>query len=560
MWQGITDGLLQGVTNIGLNFATSELGLDPLLANIGFSAISGAINAGIQTATGGSQDIFKTIFETYEKNALNFLGYTEPGTSLSPWQQAAYMSQILDFSNIVQERGLVDALNTYGAGFFNAVAVNNIVQSGMSIGQYFASKLAAGQYGTRTLQDGTEVKEVAVKDGDNTLANAFFQQKQVGEDTYWDLIGYEEFISGDSYLGWGDFGVDAYGKLGYTDAEIYSAFGSGIQFQRIENGLQAYAEIKDLQGNTLLIIEPTADGDYNFYNSYGEYVDAKIEAYSQPLTISLKDGFATYSNSSFISNFLYDGDIERLSEYGFTVEDLYGAQLSLTTSSDGTVSRTLYWSSYEQAENVWNKMSQPGMWANVQERFDNASQWLGFRTNAEIQQSLLNEHQKISTMGQTGDIIFVNGRGFLANTTKNVTRGPTNHTAMLYVDSNGEKWVLEMLVDTGLQKIKLTEFMTRMVAEGNDIQIGRRNNIDVGVMNTTIRQELFKPQSEVVKDIPYNSLNLFGLNERSEKSFICSGMIKYIYQKAYRPLFVTDQFQYSPVDIYGEIDKIGTKY
>ena len=165
----------------------------------------------------------------------------------------------------------------------------------------------------------------------------------------------------------------------------------------------------------------------------------------------------------------------------------------------------------------------------------------------------------MSTMGQTGDIIFVNGKGFLGNSIKNVSRGPVSHTAMLYVDSNGEKWVLEML-GPGLQKIKLTEFMTRMVVEENDIQIGRRNNIDAGAMATTIRQELFDPGTENAKHISYNAMNLFGLNDRSETSFICSGMIKYVYQKANRPLFVNDQFQYSPVDIYNEIDKIGTKY
>jgi hypothetical protein len=191
IWGSVTQGLLQGVTNIGLNFATEELGISPLLANIGFSAISGAINAGIQAATGGSRDVFGSLFKTYTDNVLTFLGSGDPSNA---WQQAAYISQILDFSNIVQERGLVDALNSYGAGFFNAVAVNQIVQSGMSIGQYFATKLAAGQYTTRTLQDGTVVKEVAVKDGQqNTIANAFFQQKQVGESTYWDLIGGEEF-------------------------------------------------------------------------------------------------------------------------------------------------------------------------------------------------------------------------------------------------------------------------------------------------------------------------------------------------------------------------------
>ncbi|MBU0605359.1 MAG: hypothetical protein KKH77_03630, partial [Candidatus Omnitrophica bacterium] len=97
IWGGIQQGLLQGVTNIGLSFATEELGISPLLANIGFSAISGAINAGIQTTTGGSQNVFQSLFKTYTDNALTFLGSGDPSNA---WQQAAYILQILDFSDI----------------------------------------------------------------------------------------------------------------------------------------------------------------------------------------------------------------------------------------------------------------------------------------------------------------------------------------------------------------------------------------------------------------------------------------------------------------------------
>jgi len=557
IWGSITQGLLQGVTNIGLNFATEELGISPLLANIGFSAISGAINAGIQAATGGSQDVFQSLFNTYTDNALTFLGYGDPS---NVWQQSAYISQILDFSNIVQERGLVEALNSYGAGFFNAVAVNQIVQSGMSIGQYFATKLAAGQYTTRTLQDGTQVKEVAVTDGQNITANAFFQQKQVGEDTYWDLIGGEEFIGGDSYLGWGNFGVDAYGKLGYTDATLYSIFDSDIQYQQVISGQQAYAEVKDLQGNTLLIIEPTAGGSYNTYNSYGEYIDAKIADYSQPLNITLKGGFIEYCNSRYNSNHLYEGDIQRLSEYGFTVDDLYNAQVSLTTSSDGTASRTLYWSAYEHTNDIWTKLSESGIWATVQERFDNASQWLGFRTTAEIQQHRLDEYQKLSTMGQTGDIIFVNGTDAQAYATKEITRGPVNHVGILYIDSNGEKWVIEMLVNTDMQKISLADFMERQENEGNDIKIGRRYNVSEGELQSAIKENLFDSKTGELKHFSYNIPNLFGINGSDERSFICSGLVEYVYRKAGKPIFAQQQLQYSPVDIYKEIDKIGYKY
>ena len=277
IWSSVTTGLLQGVANIGINYATQELGLNPLLANIGFSIISGAIKAGLQVATGESQDIFETLFETYKQNALTFLGYSDPNTPISAWQQAAYMSQILDFSNIVMERGLVEALNTYGAGFLNAVAVNNIVQSGYTLGGYFANKLDSGQYTIRTLQDGTQVKEVDVTDEEaDIIASLFFQDKENNGTNYTDVVGKEESRGDGTYLSWGELGTDTYGKLGYTEADLYTIFDSDIQYQRIQAGQQAYVEIKDLQGNTLLVIEPTVSGHYNTYNSYGEYVEAKI--------------------------------------------------------------------------------------------------------------------------------------------------------------------------------------------------------------------------------------------------------------------------------------------
>jgi hypothetical protein len=350
IWGSVTQGLLQGVTNIGFNFATQELGLNPLLANIGFSAISGAINAGIQAATGGSQDVFQTLFQTYEKNALTFLGYADPNSPGYAWQQAAYISQILDFSDIVRERGLIEALNTYGASFFNAVAVNNIVQSGVSIGQYFADRLQGGQYTTRTLQDGKQVKEVLVKDAQgNVVGKVFFQQKQVGEQTYWDLVGREDVGSSGSSFGWGDLGVDAYGKLGYTDAELYSMFDSDIQYQRVVGGQQAYAEIKDSQGNTLLIIEPTVGGSYNVYNSYGEYVEAKINNPLGNNTYSFGDALLRYyqeldatNSTSLLDVDFTDADMMRfvVNNLSLTSGDI--SNLNLTTDIKRQITYVLF--------------------------------------------------------------------------------------------------------------------------------------------------------------------------------------------------------------------------
>jgi len=72
LFQGALTGLAQGVTSIGLNYLTEEFDLNPLLANIGFSAIS----LGIEGIINGS-GIFENIFGKYKKNALTFMGVNE---------------------------------------------------------------------------------------------------------------------------------------------------------------------------------------------------------------------------------------------------------------------------------------------------------------------------------------------------------------------------------------------------------------------------------------------------------------------------------------------------
>ena len=73
-------------------------------------------------------------------------------------------------------------------------------------------------------------------------------------------------------------------------------FNTDTQFQRIQNGQQTYAEIKDSQDNTLLVVSPGEDGHYNVYNSYGEYVDAAISDHINDTINEFKDGYLKGSN------------------------------------------------------------------------------------------------------------------------------------------------------------------------------------------------------------------------------------------------------------------------
>ncbi|WP_289460531.1 hypothetical protein, partial [Klebsiella pneumoniae] len=66
-------------------------------------------------------------------------------------------------------------------GFFNAVAVNSILSTGMSIGQYFTSKLAAGQYTVKVDQGtGAEYKEVGIGQDGEYGAGLFTGNQEAG--------------------------------------------------------------------------------------------------------------------------------------------------------------------------------------------------------------------------------------------------------------------------------------------------------------------------------------------------------------------------------------------
>jgi len=286
LFQGAMTGLAQGVASIGLNYLTEEFDLNPLLANMGFSAIATLINAGIQTGfSEEDDDIFNVVYKTYEKNVLTMLGYADPSDPDYLWKQAAYVSQILDFSDIIEQQGLEVALNTYATSFFNSTAVNAIASSGLTIGRYFVNQLPE-------IVEGIQEAILSIYDGVEEIARAIFD---VNENNEWELTGVEY---DDSKIQ-GELGVDSYGQLGiYAEGELQKIFGDYTINQIIENSEQTYMEVLGWDGNIILIVEPKENGGANYYNSYGEYIDAK-------LTDILSDQIYTFDSDYDIAADLY---------------------------------------------------------------------------------------------------------------------------------------------------------------------------------------------------------------------------------------------------------------
>jgi len=296
-----------------LNYLVEEMDINPLLANIGFSAISTAINSTLQSfAPTGEKDIFKHIYETYEKNALTFLGAGDPRDPNYAWQQAAYIAQIQDFSTIIREQGLETALNTYATSFFNSTAVNAIVSTGVTIGEYFKTKWDAGQTEQVDLKNGKTAKGVKVEDTESILLF----------DDEGNIIGLKE----GEELNFGDIGVDGEGKMGLLNGYLSGEYVPGLGFTMdMEGGYVTNAKIVNpLSGDTLYWVRPAGNGKHLYFDDYGDYVNYQIEdLLNDNYSIEL-DGIGLSSSFDVIFDAgLNPADYDLITEtFGLTIDEI----------------------------------------------------------------------------------------------------------------------------------------------------------------------------------------------------------------------------------------------
>ena len=144
-WQGLLNGVLTGTTNVAINFIGQELDIPALYMALGSLAITGAI----QGALSSDNDIFKGMTNAFKNATLSLLtfGMYDPNKGQfkkDAWSQAAYISQVLDFSQKVQEDGLLEAMETYTAAIFQGNAAQIIVgESGII--QLVAKRLQEGR-------------------------------------------------------------------------------------------------------------------------------------------------------------------------------------------------------------------------------------------------------------------------------------------------------------------------------------------------------------------------------------------------------------------------------
>jgi len=559
LFNAALSGATQGITSIGLSYATQELGLNPLLANIGFSAISTAINGTLKALVNGEQnfDIFKYMFETYRDNTISFIGSASRDDL---WAQAVYISRIQDFSSIVRERGIVNALNTYAIGFFNSTAVNAMITSAGSIGQYIKNKLDSGQYTNVTLKDNVQAKKVDITGSDQSA-----------------LLDDDNNFKGlyDPYnLIYGDLAVDNAGKLGLFNGFISGEYVPGLGiYMNISKGSQSYAEVRDsLTGEILAYVTPNTEGGYNYYNTFGEYVDAKVKncVEFEEYSVDWKQQIEHRYKFSFAE----DTDCSWLSTVGLSADDLDNFTVIEKTDSSGKNIYDLEWVAAKPDYSEPSSFLEALIYGEAKERILNGFQGFGFVKNSDIQHDFETKVLLLNNVPKTGMVISIKGRGLFSNIVKiSPGGGVWNHTAMIYVDDNGNKWVFDMegpTPDKGLRVKSLDEWLEPYRQSVCEISIG--GLVDDGTiaidLKAIIERDLFvwekdPATGEMVRtnkviDLSYDMLNLIGVDGPGE---ICSSLIVEIYRRAGHPLFgifdTDEQLQYSPSEIYRRLKLLG---
>jgi len=121
--KGAVNGLLRGITNVALQWAAEELEISPLLAAISSNALAGAIEGLLE-----DKNPLRGIFDSFYQAGLGFLTLGGPG--VTPWEQAAYAAQILDFTRLIREEGIGRAIEIYATGFFHQTTINSIWKLG----------------------------------------------------------------------------------------------------------------------------------------------------------------------------------------------------------------------------------------------------------------------------------------------------------------------------------------------------------------------------------------------------------------------------------------------
>lgn len=304
-----------------------EMGLDPLLGSLASSAITGAIAGAVSK----DHDIFKGVYDTYTKSlaGLMTLGGLNPSNS---YDQAAYLAKLIDFSDIVAERGLVDAVETYATGIFNRQAVENMVSIAGSVGAYI-SKL---------FEEGVS-EEAGVTPGGEKLMYRYLadhpELKLSFNESGTKFLGYS---TSDIEMLWDDFKLSDYcGIPIFIDASFTCNYSDGTKFvtRYDNNGNMWEIEIYNSDSNEIGYYEPNVGNSSIIMDSSGNIISGKFVSSMADYSLSvINDQIAGVSlKRDCVFN---ETQIVDLLNVGLAEEDLVGFK-EVVSIVDGVLKYTI---------------------------------------------------------------------------------------------------------------------------------------------------------------------------------------------------------------------------
>ncbi|PIQ82786.1 MAG: hypothetical protein COV76_01865 [Candidatus Omnitrophica bacterium CG11_big_fil_rev_8_21_14_0_20_64_10] len=280
------DGLLHGATSLGIDLLGDEVGLDPFTQALSANVISGAISGAFKY----QGNVFKGVSESLKKSVLNFstlgTGY-DPNAPYNPVQQATYLAKINDFSNIVRERGITTALETYASSIFQRDAIESIWKLG-GIADFLLGNAKAV-----TLEDGRLTTEVTFKQDsklyldattDAVLARSYFDPTR----------GLVKEISSPNPNDKG-FGLDEQGRFGLVNGKVLVNTPNGlIEEYTVFGGNIVLIEGRDaITGKTRYFVSPGEGKSTVRVSPDGRFIEGQVVDLSEDYKFSLLDGDLT---------------------------------------------------------------------------------------------------------------------------------------------------------------------------------------------------------------------------------------------------------------------------
>ncbi|MBN2453704.1 MAG: hypothetical protein JXB40_05555 [Candidatus Omnitrophica bacterium] len=309
IWGSVQNGLLRGITSVALEWGAESLGLSPLIGSLTSAAIAGGLEALLM-----GQNPVQGIFDTYFRAGTGLLTLGGDGGN-NPWLRAAYISQVLDFSQIVQERGIVNALETYAAGFLHQQTINEIWKQG-GIAQLLTEP---NQVEYTTDRKGRAVKRIYTmvinSENDKLLSNYIDLSP-----TYDMLMGFREgnVITHCEFV----IGPDGRPQLKNGEREILNPDGSR-RVEYVENFKLAKIEYYDSGGNKIGYSEPLMAGSSIMVGVDNNMASGRFVSLVTDYTVSTKDNQVTDLN--FKRDCAFDAaDVMTLLNLGVSEQDIAG--------------------------------------------------------------------------------------------------------------------------------------------------------------------------------------------------------------------------------------------